>query len=46
MVPTKIPELNREQTRQLIKDLNHKPTDKEAKFWKNAIEIAKQIKVK
>ncbi len=44
MIPTKIPELNEEQTKQLLDDL-HAPTPKEKlEFWKNAIKESKNIK--
>ena len=45
MNPTKIPKFNKEQTKQLIKDLNHKPTESELAFWRDALEDAKKIKV-
>lgn len=46
MIPTKIPELTKEQTRQLVDDINRNPTKEELSFWKNAIEDSKKIKVK
>lgn len=45
MNPTKIPKLNKEQTKQLVKDINRKPTDKELNFWQTAVQDAKRIKV-
>lgn len=46
MIPTRIPEFNKEQTRQLERDLNRKSTSEELNLWKSAIEEAKKIKVK
>lgn len=44
MVPTRIPVLNKEQTKQLLKDLYSKTSDEELAFWRQAIINAKKIK--
>ena len=46
MIPTRIPDFDKEQTRQLERDLNRKSTNKEISLWERAIEEAKKIKVK
>ena len=44
MIPTKIPELTKEQTKQLVSDIKRKTSKKELKFWKDAIEFGKLMK--
>lgn len=44
MIPTKIPELNEEQTKQILKDLNTPTSKEKLDIWKKAIDSAKSIK--
>jgi hypothetical protein len=44
MIPTKIPELDKEQTEQLLKDLRTPSSKEKLDFWKNSITAAKNIK--
>ena len=46
MISTKIPKLNKEQTKQLVEDLNRKTPKNVLSFWKSAIEDSKKIKIK
>lgn len=46
MIPTSIPKLDKEQTEQLVKDINKKTSKKDLKFWKDAIKQSKNIKTK
>ena len=37
--------LNKEQTKQFLKDINRQPTTKELEFWMQALKDAKEIRI-
>ena len=45
MNPTNIPKLTKEQTKQLINDINRKPTKEELEFCRSAVKDSKKIKI-
>ena len=46
MIPTKIPELDEEQTKELVSDIKKKTSKKDLLFWRNALKQSKNIKTK
>jgi hypothetical protein len=44
MISTKIPELTKKQTAQLVKDIKTPASKDELEKWRKAIEVAKSIK--
>lgn len=46
MIPTAIPELNKEQTEQINKDMKSATTKKTLDYWRTAIKEAQKIKRK
>ncbi len=46
MIPTSIPKLDEEQTKQLVADIKKKTSKKDLEFWQNAIKQSKNIKIK
>ena len=46
MIPTAIPKLDKEQTKQLVADIKKKTSKKDLLLWQNAIKQSKKIKTK